>query len=147
MTFHSVSYCLGPIPVIFPPNQLSVFDRLSVQTSKKPKSQRKRKAKVPYLVAGSVNMIGRERNSIRSRRGGQGVHAPSFGSPDSDYSPGFSQILVEAGGAFRGTRSEVAIPYDYGQSFAFTGAISPESFKSLFQWSDEEGKTNGLPHL
>ena len=36
----------------------------------------------------------------------------------------------------------VAIPCDYGQPSASTGAISPELLRSLFQWSDEEGEAN-----
>ena len=72
-----------------------------------------------------------------------GDRALSFGSPDSNYSPGLSQVLVEPEGAFRGTRSRVLIPYDYGQPSAFTWAISQEPLRSFFQWSDEEGEASG----
>jgi len=74
---------------------------------------------------------------MSSQRGRQGVHAPSFNSPDFDYSPGLSQVLVEPEGAFQGTRFRVAILYNYGQPFSSTWAMSPEPLRSLFQWSDD----------
>jgi len=95
-------------------------------------SGRKRKAKKPHIVAASVNMTGRGKDSMQSRKEIQGVRALSFSSPDFDYSPGLSQVLVEPEGAFRGTRSWVAIPYNYGQSSSSTGAMSLEPLRSLF---------------
>jgi len=41
-----------------------VFDRLSVRTSEKLKSQKKRKDKKTHLVAASINMIGRGKDSM-----------------------------------------------------------------------------------
>jgi len=41
-------------------------------------------------------------------------------------------------GAFQGTRSRIAIPYDYGQPSSSTGVVSPTSLRNLFQWSDDE---------
>ena len=67
----------------------------------------------------------------------------SVSSPDPDYSPDLSQVLIEPEGAFRGTRSRVAIPYNYEQSSSFTRAMSLEPLRSFFQWSDDEGKTSG----
>ena len=107
MAVHFANCCLGLIPTTSPPNQPSVFNQLSAQTFEKPKSRRKRKTKVTHLVTSSVNMTGKERNSMRFRKGRHGVHTPSFCSPDSDYSLGLSQILVESEGTFRGTRSRV----------------------------------------
>jgi len=34
-------------------------------------------------------------------------------SPDSDYNTGLVQIVIDQEGAFRGTRSRVAIPFNY----------------------------------
>ena len=48
-------------------------------------------------------------------------------------------MLVGQEGAFRGTRSTVAIPYDYEQPSSSTVVMSPEPLKSLFHWSDDEG--------
>ena len=106
---HSANYCLGLIPATSPPSQLSVFDRLSAQRFEEPKPRRKRKAKKPHFAAASINMTGRGRDSIRSRRERQGVCTPSTSSPDSNYSPGLSQVLVESEGVFRGIKSRVAI--------------------------------------
>ena len=47
---HSANYYLGPILVTSPLNKPSVFDQLSAQTSKEPKSRRKRKVKKPHLA-------------------------------------------------------------------------------------------------
>jgi len=72
VTVHSVNRCLGPILAIPSPNKLSIFDRLSAQTPEGSKSGRKRKAKKPHLAAASVNMTGRGKDSMQSRRGRQG---------------------------------------------------------------------------
>jgi len=77
---------------------------------------------------------------MRSRRGRQGVRASSVSSPDPDYNPGLSQILIELEGAFRGTRSTVAIPYNYEHSSI--GATLPEPLRSCFQWLDEKEEAN-----
>ena len=139
--FHSAKCCLRPIPLISP-HQLSVFDRLSAQTSEEPRTRRKRKAKKSHLAAAFINMTGRGRDRTRSQRGRQAVHAPSVNSPNPEYRPGLSQVLIELEGAFRGTCSRVAVPYNYGQPFSFTRAKSSEPLKSLFQWSDDEGEAS-----
>ena len=87
-------------------------------------------------------MIGGEREPHRSRRALRGANSPSFSSPDSDYSPGLGEVLVEEG-VFRNTRSRVATPYNYEQPSSSTGVISPEPMKRLFQWSDDEGEDSG----
>jgi len=46
-------------------------------------------------------------------------------------------------GAFQGTRSRVAIPYDYGQLSSSTGAMLPTPLRNLFQWSDDEEEASG----
>jgi len=51
---------------------------------------------------------------------------------------------VNQEGAFQGTRSRVAIPYDYGQSPSSTGAISPTPSIGHFQWSNDK-KASGYP--
>ena len=98
---------------------------------------------MPDPPSASVNMIGRGREPLNARRGRRDTNSPSFSSPDSDYSPGLTQVLVGQEGAFRGTRSRVAILYNYEQSCSATGVISLELLKSLFQWSDDEGKASG----
>jgi len=50
---------------------------------------------------------------------------------------------VESEGVFSGTRSRVAIPYNYGQSSSSTGAISSEPSRNLSQWLDDEGEASG----
>jgi len=60
-----------------------------------------------------------------------------------DYNPCLGQVLVGQESAFRGTRFRVAIPYKYEQPSSSTGVVSPESLKSLFQWSDDEGEASG----
>jgi len=45
------------------------------------------------------------------------------------------QVLVGQEGVFRGTRSRVAIPYNYKQP--------SQPLKSLFQWSDDKGNASG----
>ena len=72
VSVYSANCCLGLIFTISSPNQPSVFDRLSAQTSERPKSRMRRKAKKPHLVVASVNMTGRGRDSMRSRRGNRG---------------------------------------------------------------------------
>ena len=46
-------------------------------------------------------------------------------------------------GAFQGTHSTVAVPYDYGEPSSSTGTISPELLRKLFQWSDYEEEAFG----
>jgi len=53
-------------------------------------------------------------------------------------------VLVNQEGAFQGTRSKVAIPYDYGQPSSSTGAVSPTPLRSFFPWSDDE-EASGSP--
>jgi len=142
VTVHSADCCLVPIPTNPLPNKPSVFDHLSAPTYKEFKSRRKRKARKPHLAAVSVNVTSRGRDLAQSQRGRQGVRAPSVSSPDPDYNPCSSQVLIEPEGAFRGTRSGVAIPYNYGQPSS-SRAMSPELLRSLFQWSDNEGETSG----
>ena len=93
---------------------------------------------LPDLPFASINVIGRGREPLKSRRGQCDANSPSFSSPDPDYSPDLGQVLVGKEGVFWGTRSWVAIPYNYEQPSSSTGVISPEPFKSLFQWSDDE---------
>ena len=95
------------------------------------------------LPSASVNIIGRGREPRRGRRAPRGANSPSFSSPDPDYSPGLGKVLVGEEGVFRSTSSRVAIPYNYEQPSSSTGVISPESLKSLFQWSDDEGEASG----
>ena len=87
-------------------------------------------------------MTSRGRDLTLSQRGRQGVRAPSVSYPDPDYSPCLSQVLIEPEGAFRGTRSSVAIPYNYEQPSSFTRSMLPEPLKSLLQWSGNEGEAN-----
>ena len=88
-------------------------------------------------------MIGRGHEPLRSRRGRRDANSLLFTSPDPDYSPDLGQVLVREEGVFRGTRSRVAIPYNYEQPSSSTGVISPEPLKSLFQWSDDEEEASG----
>ena len=53
-----------------------------------------------------------------------------------------SQVLLNQEGAFKGTRSRVAIPYDYGQSFSSTEVVSLTTLRNLFQWSDDKEKAS-----
>ena len=119
MIFHSTKCCLGPIHTT---KKLSVFDQLSAQTSKEPRTRRKRKTKKSHLTAASVNMTSR-RDPTRSRRGRQGVRASSVSFPNPDYRSGLSQVLIEPEGAFRDTRSRVAMPYNYEQPSSFTRVV------------------------
>ena len=139
---HSVHYCLGSILTTSPSSQQSVFNPLSVQTFEKPKSGKKKTTKVSHLEGASVNMITRGRDLLRSRRRKQGVHTPSFSSLGPDYSPGLGQVLVEQKGAFQGTHSRVAMPYNYGQP-SFSEAMLPDSFRYQFQLFDDEEEANG----
>ena len=75
----------------------------------------------------------------------RGANSPSFSSPDPGYSPGLGKVLVDEEGMFRSTRSRVAIPYNYEQPSSSTGVTSSEPLRSLFQWSDDEGKDSGMP--
>ena len=51
--------------------------------------------------------------------------------------------MVDAEGAFLGTRSRIAIPFNYDQPSSSTGgALSPKPLRHLFQWSDDEGEVN-----
>jgi len=45
---------------------------------------------------------------------------------------------VNQEGAFQGTRSKVAITYDYGHPSSSAGVVSPTPLRKLFQWSDDE---------
>ena len=105
-----------------------IIDSSSCETSEK-----KKLWNMPDLPLASVNMIGRVREPLRARRGRHDTNSSSFSSPDSDYSPGLGQVLVGQEGAFWGTRSRVAIPYNYEQPSSSTGVISSEPLKSLFQ--------------
>ena len=61
VTVHSIHYYLGTIPIMSPLSQQLVFNRLPVQTSEKPNSQKKT-IKVLCHTTASVNMISRGRN-------------------------------------------------------------------------------------
>ena len=77
----------------------------------------------------------------QSRRRRQGVaHAPK-NSSDSDYSPGLSQILLNQDGAFQGTHSRVAIPFNYGPTLL--GSPLPGLLRNIFQWSDNDEEASG----
>ena len=67
------------------------------------------------------------------RRGRQDADSSPFSSSDSYYIPGLSQVLVGQEGVFQGTRSRVAILYNYEQSSSSIGVISPEPSKIIFQ--------------
>ena len=134
VTVHSVHCCLGSIPTKLgeglndhAPQRQSVFDRLS-KTTKRKKSLKKNPSKDSEFCVASINMTSRGKPRPRRR---QGVVIAPEDSSDSDYSPGLSQILINRDGAFQGTRSRVAIPFDYGQSI--TGSPSPGSLRSIFQ--------------
>ena len=68
---------------------------------------------------------------------------PPTSSPDSDRSPGLSQVLVDQEGACQGTRCRVEILYNYGQPSSSTRAVSPAPLRNIFQWSDDEGEASG----
>jgi len=135
---HSVYCCLRKVHTTATPNHQSIFDRVLAQTAEKTKPRRKKTIKMTHLAAASVNMISRGRHLFRSRRYRRGSFTPPISSPDSDYSPGLSQVLVHQEGAFQGTHFRVAIPYDYGQPSSLTGAVLPTPLKNLFQWSNDE---------
>ena len=78
----------------------------------------------------------------RLQRRRQGVSPPAFTLPDSDYSPGLGQIVVEREGTFQGTRSRVAIP-SYDQPSTSEGATLPGTMRHVFQWLDGEPECNG----
>jgi len=99
--------------------------------------------KVPDLLAASVIMISRGRDLLWFQRRRQEVNPPSFSSSDSDYSPSLGQALVEQEGAFRCTRSWVAITFKYDQPSSIGGTVSPESLRHMFQWLNEEEKGSG----
>jgi len=63
-----------------------------------------------HFAVASINMTGRGRDPTQSRREKQGVHTPSLSSPNSNYHPGLSQVLIESEVAFRGARSRVEYP-------------------------------------
>jgi len=142
MTVNSVHCCLGTIPTVSPPSQQSVFNRLSARTSEKSESQKKA-TKVVHLATTFINMISRGRDLFRSRRRRRETFTPPASSPDFDYSPGLSQVLVEQEGAFQGTRSRVAISYNYCQPSSSTGDVSPAPLRNLFQWSDNGEEASG----
>jgi len=99
--------------------------------------------KVLHLAAAFVNMISGERDLLSSPRRRQWVRTSPATFPDSDYSPGLGQVLVEQEGPFQGTRFKVAKPYNYGQHSSSTGAASPAPLRHLFQWYDEEEEASG----
>ena len=110
-------------------------------------------------------MVGKGRGPLRGRRGRRGDNSSLFSSPDSDYGPtlakswqdkkvhsevpdsdygpGLGQVFVGQEGAFRGTRSRVATPFNYDQPSPSTGVMSSEPSTSLFQWSDDDGEVSG----
>jgi hypothetical protein len=104
--------------------QRSVFSRLTIDPQlatargpKRRKSLRNKSSRVPDTPEATVKMTSRgEGRQQRPRRRSQGVALPSPNSLDSDYNPGLAQILLNQDGTFRGTRSRVAIPFDYGLS-------------------------------
>jgi len=116
----------------------STISSSSCQTSQKEQSRN-----LSDLPSASINTIGRGRELLRGRWGWHDANSPSFSSPDPDYSLDLGQILVEEEGVFRSTRSRVAKPYNYEQPSSSIEVISPESLKSLFQWSDDEGEASG----
>ena len=85
----------------------------------------------------------RGREPLRARRRRRDTNSPPFSSLDSHYSPSLGQVLIGQEGAFRNTRSRVAVPYNYEQSSSSTGVMSLEPLKGLFQWSDDEGEVSG----
>ena len=138
MTVHYVYYCLRKVHTTSTLSHQSVFNRISTLTAEKAKLQKKKTTKVTHLVAASVNMISRGRDLFRSQKQRRETFTPPVCSPISDYNPSLSQVLVNQEGAFQGTRSRVAIPYDYGQYSSSTRAVSPTLLRSLFQWLDDE---------
>ena len=114
VTVHFVYCCLEIILTTSPLSQQSVFNQLSVQSSKRSNSQKKKATKGYHPTAASANMISKERDLLRSRRRKQGACTPSFSSPEPNYSPGLGQVLVKQKSAFQDTHSRVAIPYNYG---------------------------------
>ena len=85
---------------LFPLSQ-SVFDRLSVKTSKKSQPLQKKSTKVSDdLLETTVNMINHGQVSHQPRRRRQGVMAPPPTSPDSDYISGLGQNSVIQEGMF-----------------------------------------------
>ena len=73
VTVHSIHCCLGAIPTTSPLNQQSVFNRLSIQTSEKPKSQKKKTTKVLRLTTASISMINRGRIYFSPNKGDKGL--------------------------------------------------------------------------
>ena len=100
MTVHSVHCCLGTIPIVSPSSQRPVFNWLSTRTSEKSESRKKKSTKVVHIAATSVNMINKERDLFLSQRRRRGTFTPPASSPDPDYSPDLSQVLVDQEGAF-----------------------------------------------
>ena len=127
---HSVHYRLEPVPATLSARR-SVFDRLSIRAHVKPHKKSKT-LNLPDLPSASVNMIG-VREPLRRRRGRRDTNFPLFSSTDLDYSPILGHVLVGQERAFQGTRSRIAIPYNYEQPSSSTGVMSPEPLKSLFQ--------------
>jgi len=104
-----------------------------------------KKGKIVKPTRSTLYIRQRDRKGVeplRSRRGQRDTNSSSFSSPDPDYSLGLGQVLVGEEGVFRSTRSRVAIPYYYEQPSSSTGVISPETLKSLFEWSDDEGEAS-----
>jgi len=54
---HSVNCCLGLFPTISLQNQQTMFNRLSAQSSRRPKSQKKKMSKVSNLAVASVTIM------------------------------------------------------------------------------------------
>ena len=112
VTVHSARCRLRPI-IATSPCRRSVFDRLSVHV---PMKHRKRSISRD-LPSASVNMTGKGRELRMDR---QASDDTPYSSPDPDYSPGLGEVLVHEEGAFRNTRSRVAIPYNYEQPSSST---------------------------
>ena len=148
VTIHYVQCFFRSIPTTlhdgsndYTPHRRSVFDRLS-NTSKRRKSLKKNSSKVPELSADTVNMTSSgEGKQRRPRRRRHKVALTPTNSSDSDYSPGLSQIWLNQDGTFRGTRSRVAIPFNYGPSFLGSSLSGP--LRNMFQWSDAEEEASG----
>jgi len=97
--------------------------------------------KVPHQTDTSVNMITEGGTCYGPNKENKWFDSLIY-YPDPDYNPDLGQVLVEQEGAFQSMRTRVAIPYNYGQPSS-SGAMSPESLRYLFQWSDDKGEASG----
>jgi len=133
---HYVHCCLRLIPRTSPLRQQSVFNRLSVQIFEMPKSRKKKTVKLPHLATASINMIGRGRDFVWSRRKRHRVHTHLI-----------LQILTIALPQVELNQwvplKALTIPYNYGQPSTSMGVMSTESLRSPFQWSDDEEEASG----